>query len=133
MSINTILGIRVYEKGMNYETYEYSRIRVTELYLGEINKYRMIKGSQKRLDKEEYRVDPNRMAEFFEQLYEFVRTAEYTDTLIDNCEHHITFYYGGHHKEVFDEIPFKEPDSLLDLINRFVENVATECENPDNT
>ena len=120
MSINTITAVRVYTKGMNYETFKRTRIWIIEIYGGLIHKYRMEKGNKKRFDEIRISVEPQIMMEFFEKIYDFVRTAEFYGTIIDDCEHQVTLYYGPVHKEVFKETAVKGSMDLIGLIEDFV-------------
>ncbi len=120
MSINTIIAVKVYEKGMAYDTFAYSRIWITELLTDSILTYRTERGSRRRLDEVKVNVDPHIMAEFFGKLYNFVRTAEHCDTFCDDCEHRVTLYYSPCHKEVFEEMPYNGTTNLLSIIEDFV-------------
>ena len=50
MSINTITAVRLSKKGMDYDTFKYTRGWVTEIYGDTIHMYRTEQGNRKRLD-----------------------------------------------------------------------------------
>lgn len=121
MSVNVITSVRVAEKSFNVETLSYSRAWVTELKGDAIITYRRQIGEKKQLDKSVIRVDEQTMKDFFAQLYDFARTAEFSETPIDDCSHKVTFYYDGYHKEIFEGMTYKGSDTLIGMIDRFVE------------
>ena len=126
--INEISYIRLTDKHFNYETMEANaNIWVTELFPDKIRVYRKIKGQKEKLFKDEVNVQCEEMKVFFNQIYDFVRTAEYSGILIDDADHEIVIRYNTFHKEIILNNLYRGKDSLLRMISEFVDSkgVAT--------
>lgn len=121
--VNEISAITVTDKHFDYETMERNaNIWVTELLPDKIKVYRKLKGSKKPIFKDEVTVDEGEMKNFFCQVFDFVRNADYEDILIDDTDHRTVIFYNIYHKEVFDNDLYKGGESLLTMIDRFAES-----------
>ncbi len=117
--------VKVVEKGFDFDTFSYTRAWITELRCDSIITYRRKNGERKQFDKRIVHVDEKEMRDFFKQLYDFARTAEFSETPIDDCFHKVTFFYDGYHKEEFEGMTHKGSESLIGSIDSFVKRFGS--------
>lgn len=121
--INKITSVKMTDKHFNYETMERgANIWVTELCLDKIKVSRRLKGTRGKLFKDEVKVQTEEMMEIFDQIYDFVRNAEYADILIDDTEHEIVITYNDFHRETIINNLYKDDEDLIGMIEAFVES-----------
>lgn len=83
-------------------------------------RYKLQKGSGKKLDKKEIRVSKQEMLVFFEKLYIFVREANEEVILMDDHYTRIEFVHSPYHKEVFDKaVICSDGDTLIHQVGKF--------------
>lgn len=120
--INEVSCIKVVDKHFDYSTMEPdANVWVTELLPDRVKVYRKQKGQKHKVFQDQVDVPIEKMRAFFDEVYEFIRTAEYLDIPVDDTSHSISIYYNPYHKEVFKDNPCKDNEGLLWIIQRFTE------------
>lgn len=119
MDINRIQMVKVTEKGFLPDGSECTE--VDEFYSDGYIRYKLKKGSQKKLDKKTITVPKQEMRAFFDRLYVFVRESDVEFLPMEDHDTRIEFIYSVHHKEVFDKAyPCREDDSLIHQIGMMI-------------
>ncbi len=103
--------------------------KITDRYVVEVEKYgvtdyHIVEGSRKHLHKRRFPVDPEETFWFFDEIYDFIRNADYEENYIDDCARRILIDYSGTHREAFDSDVSRDEMSLQDLIYGFFEKQA---------
>ncbi len=120
-TINNIEAVRVAEQHFDVETLKPGRTWVIELTESGILTYHTEYKSRKKLGESRTPVSKQEMKAFFKEMYDFARSADMCCETVDDCSHKVTFIYSPLHKEVCEGATLKGNDSLIGLIDGFVD------------
>ena len=119
-TMNEIYQIKLDEAFFSTEVMDITETWHAELNETSIRTYKTMKGSRKRRDKAEVKVPYQDMKSFFNEMYEFVRTADGCAELVDDCIHKVTIMYYGGHREIIEGCAFKDDEQMIPLIYSFI-------------
>lgn len=122
ITTNTISSITLREQGFDIENYKPDRMYVSQISEEGILKYYTEYKSRKRQDVTKVSVDKAEIETFFKEIYEFVRTADDSVDIIDDCSHEVVIFYNGNHREHFEGDTYKGEESLLGKIIGFIDS-----------
>ena len=78
-------------------------------------------GSRKRENVHNVTVPTKEMRDFFSDIYDFVRTADFNAKLVDDCSHTTTIIYHCDHKEIIEGCPIRGEEQMLSKFFCFLE------------
>ena len=119
-SVNKIEQITLKERTFNPLVDQIGETRVIEINEKGIRTYSVKDKSEKKLDVRDVPVSEEEIRGFFDEMYDFARSADMSCTTLDDTCHRVTFYYGNLHKEIFEGALCRGDEVLAGRIHNFV-------------
>ena len=120
-TMNEITQIKYTEEFFSTVVFKIVERWYTEFNKSGIYTYHKKYNSSKKYDIQKVTVPYKEMKRFFSEIYKFIRTADYTGELVDDCGRTMTIIYSNDHKEIVEGCPMRGEEQMIAMVYSFME------------